>query len=122
MPSKKFLGIKMKTKIVNTPVNREGFWALSSEDTTLPTPVSSSWKGRVEFLRLLGRVEKKARVIAYKGKSICRMCGSSNGSEEFTYKGWVWPSGYRHYIEAHQVRPSLAFEEFINKAGETSLN
>jgi hypothetical protein len=56
------------------------------------------------------------RVASYRGSSTCRLCGQSNGSREFHVAGWIWPVGYRHYIEMHQVRPSLAFEEFVTKS------
>lgn len=102
--------------------NREGFWASSDGDKQLPTPVATSWGGRTDWLRALTRAERKAHSKAYKGMSTCRVCSSVNGSEEFTLdvdgNTWKWPSGYRHYIVKHQVRPSLAFEEFIAHAGE----
>lgn len=105
-------------------INREGFWA-SAEDTSLPTPMSVPWNNKTIFLRLLMKVEKKAERKTLKGWSSCRMCGAVNGSEElqFAIDGnvWAWPIGLWHYIDKHQVRPSLAFEEFINKAGENTL-
>jgi hypothetical protein len=33
---------------------------------------------------------------------------------------WVWPSGYKHYIEDHEVQPSLAFQEFVNAVYENT--
>jgi hypothetical protein len=56
---------------------------------------------------------KEQQVCGYRGSSTCRICGIRNGYREFNIAGWQWPSGFRHYIEAHNVRPSLAFQEFI---------
>lgn len=106
-------------------INREGFWA-SASNTTLPSvPLSTPWKNRSTFLRALDKVEAKAVTNAYRGVSVCRVCDKPNGSAEYLLKiesnTWVWPSGYRHYISEHQVRPSLAFEEFITYAGRSKI-
>ena len=105
-------------------VNREGYWASDSEPH-LPNPMPVSWAGKVSFLRLLATVEGKARETNYKGSSPCRLCDQRNGSTEYTYtrtgNTWVWPSGLSHYIRDHQVRPSLAFEEFITNAAQRKV-
>lgn len=39
------------------------------------------------------------------GISVCRLCGSSNGSAEQTDgENFVWPQGLTHYVEKHGVR------------------
>lgn len=102
-------------KVQRIKVNREGFWKTSDEDSRLPLPVSNSepWKGQRKFLRALSSVESEAWKVYYKGLSTCRLCGKKNGSSEYADGSWVWPAGYRHYIEGHNVRPSLAFQEFV---------
>ena len=65
------------------------------------------------FLTALKKLESKARQDFYKGFSTCRICGKMNGSSEFTASEWSWPQGYRHYIEAHNVRPSHEFHSFV---------
>lgn len=115
----------------------EGFW-WSEYDDDLPMPVASDepWEGQDEFLKMLreledrlmaeyqGMVDKanagegkyeEGAVVAYRGFSQCRLCLCANGSREFRYKGWVWPSGFRHCIEAHNVRPSSDFVHFIKE-------
>jgi hypothetical protein len=52
---------------------------------------------------------------AYKGSSICRICGCNNGSEEFTDGTYYWPSGYLHYITEHGVVPPNDFLEHVLK-------
>lgn len=102
----------MKSKTLK---RREGFWA-SKQSPDLPWPRASDdpFRGKEKFLKRLTIAESKARVIHYKGWSSCRLCiCHRNGSTEFELDGWVWPVGLRHYIEYHNVRPSLAFQEFI---------
>lgn len=94
--------------------NREGFW-YSSHERHLPSPVphAKPFEGQDEFLVALTKKEAKAQVTSYKGFSRCRICGNANGSEEYSIGGWKWPSGYRHYVEVHNVVPSPKFKAFI---------
>jgi hypothetical protein len=60
--------------------------------------------------------------IMYRGSSHCRICGSINGSAEFMYSNWCWPSGYMHYIEYHGVEPSQGFKAMLNQAALDMAN
>lgn len=107
--------------------HREGYWYEGSPEEGgiyLPKPIANEkpWKGQCVFLKALDKVENGGREITrsrhYKGCSPCRCCDEErNGSGEFICTAlkseWVWPSGFRHYIEVHNVRPSVAFQEFI---------
>lgn len=84
----------------------------------LPRAVEGSkWNGQQQFLEALQATEElavqKGRVVRYRGFSTCRLCGVQNGSIEYLTGGWRWPQGYRHYVEVHNVRPSLAFVEAV---------
>ncbi len=93
---------------------REGFWKPDDHSyLPLPQPSEFAWRGKSDFLVSLSRVEAKAKQVSYRGWSTCRICKEPNGSREFRHEGWAWPQGYRHYVEEHNVRPSLAFHEFI---------
>lgn len=102
---------------------REGFWK-SREEPVLPFPFKypMEWDedGFVEaILKVQNHVEKNLKHVSYcKGFSECRMCEKANGCAEFEHGGWVWPSGFLHYVRGHGVRPSLAFEEFIRHEAE----
>jgi hypothetical protein len=93
---------------------REGFWKPDNH-SYLPRPESSpfAWRGKANFLTKLEEVQTEAHVTRYKGYSTCRLCGCANGSGEYSIDGWVWPEGFKHYVDEHNVRPSLAFQEFI---------
>jgi hypothetical protein len=99
----------------------EGFWRTA--DTTSqrrvgnpdwPVP-GSGWTGREVFLASLDHVEQTAKKIAYRGYSSCRICGCRNGDLEYQFMEWVWPSGFRHYVDEHHVRPSEEFQNFISQ-------
>lgn len=103
-------------------VLREGFWREpdSPEGKVLPRPVphDKPWLGQKRFLKNLRLAETEASSGRFKGMSKCRCCGALNGSDEFKLKRfgmtWIWPCGFAHYVSCHNVRPSLAFQEFIN--------
>jgi hypothetical protein len=93
----------------------EGYWRRSLDEVgDLPWPYPEvSWKGRREFLNILEQAEKMAERIAFRGFSVCRICVTQNGSDAFRLEHWEWPSGFRHYVEYHDVRPSSEFIQFI---------
>lgn len=99
----------------NAKRQQEGFWWSETESWfPMPQPYVGFWHDRELFLERLKHVEERCRVQAYRGSSSCRLCDNRrNGSETYSSENWEWPSGYRHYIEHHNVRPSLAFEQFI---------
>lgn len=95
---------------------REGFWSQYNQvNDILPPAIENEkpWEGKQDFLDALEVIEQQARHKHYKGMSECRICEQRNGSGEFELDGWLWPDGYRHYIEEHNVRPSLAFHEWV---------
>ena len=102
-------------------MNREGFWRQyerrndKDDYARYPWPMATdiAWLGKREFLIALRALEQTAMKIRYKGHSSCRICGKSNGSVEHKANGWLWPEGYIHYVEEHNVRPSLAFQEMV---------
>ena len=99
-------------------VKKEGFWYEGAR-SLLPKPIALTkpWEGKSKFTKALteleSRVREHGRIRRYKGGSKCRICECSNGSTEFEFKSWVWPVGFSHYVEDHNVRPSLAFQKFV---------
>jgi len=109
--------------------SREGFWRDDSDDETSHLPRAKekdfTWLGQKAFLEALGKVEQSdfTEGQKFKGVSACRCCGEDNGAYEYTltargFPTWVWPEGYAHYIEVHNLRPSLAFQELILAVAE----
>jgi hypothetical protein len=103
-----------------------GYWSRSPDDPTLPYPQArpSPWAGQANFVTRLKATEEDIRahrtgtLTAYRGWSMCRLCQVPNGNEEFEHGGFRWPSGFLHYVEAHNVRPPDAFMDAI-LAGKT---
>lgn len=104
---------------------REGFWKWEKHPL-LPMPVEGTpWEGQQEFTSALAGLQDAIvsgklkgsdlfqRYSTYRGMSHCRLCNCRNGNGTFFYGDWEWPDGYIHYVVAHCVRPSLAFQEFI---------
>lgn len=100
---------------------REGYWrsALHADENLLWPEPEANWPERTTFLKLLDRVEAEAEKVSYRGFSLCRICGCKNGSQSFRLDFWEWPSGFRHYLVEHEVRPSREFELFIREWPQT---
>ena len=126
---------------VNVSERNEGFW-YSEYEKHLPTPKAfeGEW-GRDAFLCNLIELEdllmstyqavvdmyndgdcepynkykeSKSGVVESRGFSICRVCECANGSRTFVRGGFMWPDGFRHYIEEHNVKPSDDFIDMVN--------
>lgn len=101
---------------VDGKVRREGFW-FSPSEPDLPVPECHvDWPARDRFLERLATLEEQAGKRSYRGVSPCRVCGMGNGSKTLSLGAWEWPSGYAHYLREHGVRPSPAFEGFVDGA------
>ena len=93
-----------------------GYWyADTPQARHYPKPFENTepWPGQVAFLRALERKEAKANKTQYRGFSRCRICQMINGSSEYETRTWKWPVGLRHYIIAHNVRPSQEFVDYV---------
>jgi hypothetical protein len=100
----------------NNGVYREGFWK-NKDNPNLPFPIANNekWIGQDEFVEKLKEIEKSLSKTDYRGWSTCRLCKikTMNGIGEYRCNIWLWPEGFLHYVEKHNVRPSLAFQEFV---------
>jgi len=110
--------IDHKRRISGSVKQTEGFW-YSKDEPHFPMPVPCP--DRVAFksavLRLLSLAEEKAHCIQYRGSSSCRLCDlRRNGSYTYVLGGWAWPSGYSHYIDVHNVRPTEEFRKFLTSS------
>jgi hypothetical protein len=88
--------------------------------TGLPDPrkcVDVEWDPREREL-VIRHLQAGKRVEAWFGDSQCRICGISNGSCDLSDGVYVWPEGFAHYLQAHQVRPP---PEFIRHVRHTAM-
>lgn len=104
--------------MIITNEKRVGFWR-SDREPDLPMPVAQAkpFEDKDAFLHLLLLTEQKLlnteAHVAYRGYSTCRICNRPNGGTEFHHQGFVWPAGYTHYMEAHNVPPPEDFRVMI---------
>jgi hypothetical protein len=92
----------------------EGYWySKSSPEYPKPVAIETAWEGKEEFLQKLNRKEKSASRQQFKGISTCRICKCANGSVEYSNSKFIWPEGYRHYIESHNIKPSDDFFNYV---------
>ena len=129
-----------KSSSKNSSSFREGYWAddqdpkKDSYKGKYPWPVASSFTEKDAFLAKLTEVEQHLQklekskkrddedfVIHYRGLSKCRICKIHNGAKEYVLKFSKfakvnWPEGFRHYVEAHEIKPSERFVEIIMAA------
>lgn len=97
----------------------EGFW-YSKYSPEFPKPKPGpEWKNKDKFIEKLTNLEERLErkrapyIVFYRGYSNCRCCNKFNGTAEFHYKGWCWPTGFMHYVKDHEIKPSDEFIEFI---------
>lgn len=86
-------------------VKRIGYWG-SSGDDPLPDPaayVDPAWD-EDERLAVASYLANGTIVAACMGFSTCRLCGTRNGTLEYTDGRFRWPEGLAHYVEDHNVR------------------
>ncbi len=69
-----------------------------------------------DLLEKIKLIQKKYAGIKYKiGFSTCRICNNNNKCNEFYLDYFVWPAGYIHYLEDHNVEIDDSFKEYIEK-------
>lgn len=81
----------------------------------MPKSNKNPWEGQKEFLTNLEKICHVIEPIHYRGISICRLCGSINGSTEYMLDDYIWPSGLLHYIKDHNVKPPQGFIDYVNE-------
>ncbi len=82
-----------------------GYW-VDDDRPDLPDPanfVDPDWE--VDERRVVASYLNAGRPIGTgRGCSPCRICGASNGFEDFTDGVFQWPEGLAHYVLDHAVR------------------
>ena len=86
-----------------------GYWRQKeNEISDLPWPIENS--GRLPDdtkQKIIAYLRAGKEYAAWMGWSNCRICGRSNGSVCINNGGFVYPEGYVHYIQDHNVMPDL---------------
>lgn len=96
-----------------------GFWRETEaveRPPILPWPADSidpTWTGPERDALISYITRKEFRSIGYMGISDCRICGTDNGSYDFSDGEYTWPEGFAHYISEHNVKPPQAFLDHV---------
>lgn len=83
----------------------------------LPDPkdfIDVSWSFQ-EKVMVSEYIRNQPNLVQWRGSSNCRLCGKSNGS---TCKGddiYIFPSGFAHYVEEHDVKPPRTFIDHVKR-------
>lgn len=102
--------MKLLNELEIGKIKLEGYWYSKYEpEFPMPKENTLSEENKKDVINKLEEIEKIAEEQRYRGWSSCRICDKSNGSVEFTYNGFRWPSGFMHYIKEHNVSPSKQF-------------
>lgn len=101
-----------------------GFWKINFKPNENLMPWDQKWPMPIEnsatidqshYINKIKNLEKHAACNVYRGPSICRICGISNGCREYTSHHFCWPSGYLHYLEDHNVAIDPDFQLLLDK-------
>ena len=91
-----------------------GFW---DESNRPQDRVDPTWNLRERAI-VLGYLKTGRESNAYKGSSWCRFkCHGLErdglGSCDLTDGTWIWPEGFAHYVEMHNVKPPIEFVQYV---------
>ena len=97
-----------------------GFWRSPpgtplSEPAHFPDPVDyvdRDWDPG-ERIAVGAYLDEPPFVQAYRGSSLCRICGKALGFRERGDGRFTWPEGFSHYVFLHAVRPPETFLEHV---------
>lgn len=102
----------------------EGYWQEFNEcgccnKIIYPYPRPTDMQVSPIFLQNLEYVKKYSKIECFFGPSDCRLCGTSLGGNEFSFKTegitYVFPDGIDHYYKEHGVQPSEEFSDAIEQ-------
>jgi hypothetical protein len=110
-------------------MNYIGFWKVKREsyenimpwETDWPNiPIENSANGNQDDIIKLLLLKQEfidagngGQMKHYFGISMCRICNKPNGCSEYSIDGFVWPSGYIHYLQNHNVMCEPIFKNYL---------
>lgn len=114
------MGNKISNKVDDVIDNKQikyvGFWkGYDSKWTEMPIEDSATCN-QTNIINKITKLQKIANETQYRGYSCCRLCDFEyNGSKEYAIGKFVWPEGYLHYIEVHNVAIDEEFAKYVDK-------
>jgi hypothetical protein len=92
---------------------------LDSKGKRFPQPVEGvGWPDMRTFIGKLTNlndyIDLKKKYKMYDQSRKCLICGAKNITTKwYIYNGVIWEDGLLHYIEQHNIEPSVEFKKFI---------
>ena len=105
----------------------EKIWKTNKSDKTydakgikFPYPKENEgfWPEKKNILEILANIEKmlqdKNRIIHYDKNKNCLLCNKKNvASAKYKFSNIMWENSLYHYIDVHNIEPSIQFKKFI---------
>ena len=103
---------------------------LDSKGKIFPYPKENDkyWPDKDNILVRLNNFEifldRNKKFIPFKNNKSCLICGKKNVSmKNYKYNNIIWEDGLNHYIDIHNIEPSVQFKQFIlNKSINKKIN
>lgn len=92
-----------------------GYW-YSHSDPDFPNPkkfVDHKWD-KTERQIVIAHLKNGKFYEGWMGWSNCRFCGCNNGYACLTDGVYVFPEGFAHYVEEHDVKPDQEFIDYVS--------
>lgn len=89
----------------------------TNDERSLPDPrdhIDLSWDA-AERKMVIAYLRKAETCVVWRGIAHCRICDIMNGGTCKSDGVYMWPEGYAHYLEKHDVRPPQAFIDHVLK-------
>jgi hypothetical protein len=113
--------------INNQEYKLEKIWRNNKNDLTIdskgelfpyPKAQKNLWANQPEFLERLDTLNKyldfKKKYTLYETPKDCLICGQKNvTTRRYKFKNIMWEDGLTHYIDYHNIEPTLQFKQFI---------
>ena len=104
--------------------------SVDSKGTLFPYPKENDkyWPDKENILNRLNNFEifldNNKNIIPYENNKSCLLCDKKNVStKNYKYKNIIWEDGLIHYIDIHNIEPSIQFKQFIlNKSINKIIN
>lgn len=89
---------------------RIGYW-YSNREPHLPKAQDAVGEWSIPDLKpvVINYLKSQPVVKHYDGWSNCRFCHRTNGATCLSDGVYIWPEGYAHYLEKHNVVPPQEF-------------
>ena len=103
----------------NAEIRKHVYVGWTSEWKAYPQPIIAALGAATPDAQVVSYLRSAQVVAEYRGLSHCRFeCGISNremGFRELSDGEWIWPEGFAHYVERHELPLPQEFLDTIGR-------